>query len=83
MGGTSGVKCTAADFTNPATECYALDTNHDGVVDLSDDPFTPFYPTNAGKACTNHEPYRFGALQLAAGRHQRRSSSAITVARSA
>lgn len=52
-GGTYSIQCTSADFANTTSECYALDTNHDGVVDLSDDPFTPFYPTNAGMVCFN------------------------------
>ncbi|KAJ3120376.1 hypothetical protein HK101_006970, partial [Irineochytrium annulatum] len=35
-----------ATFFN-RTECSMLDTNHDNVVDLNDDPYTPYYPGDA------------------------------------
>jgi hypothetical protein len=43
-GGQYQLKCNATEFQKPRSECAQLDTNGDGVINMADDPYTPYYP---------------------------------------
>ena len=45
-------------------EWHALDTNDDGWVDMSDDPYTPFYPGDQWVDWVGMNMYHMGQVSL-------------------
>ena len=48
-------------------EWHALDTNNDGWVDMSDDPYTPFYPGDQWVDWVGLNEYHMGQVSTAHG----------------
>ena len=44
------------------SEWHALDTNDDGWVDMSDDPYTPFYPGDQWVDWVGMNQYHMGQV---------------------
>ncbi|KAF6251906.1 glycoside hydrolase superfamily [Scenedesmus sp. NREL 46B-D3] len=61
-GGQYQLKCNETEFKTPTSECAQLDTNRDGVINMADDPYTPYYPGDDWVDWVGLSVYHFGSV---------------------
>ncbi|KAF6251904.1 glycoside hydrolase superfamily [Scenedesmus sp. NREL 46B-D3] len=60
-GGQFQLKCNETELKTVGSECAQLDTTKDGVVNMGDDPYTPYYPGDDWVDWVGLSVYHFGA----------------------